>query len=77
VLGDAMRGFLRELVRGATQRDEVVHFVSAREMVNIIFAACDGREGSPGHYRDYRLKLLRKTASAKPRNRVGEAVLKG
>jgi hypothetical protein len=77
VLGDAMRGFLRDLVEGATQRDEVLHFVSAREMVNIIFAACDGREGSPGHYRDYRLKLVRKSAAAKLPNRLAEAVLKG
>ena len=76
VLGDVMRGFLRELVEGANQRDEVLHFVSAREMVNIIFAACDGREGNPGNYRDYRLKL-RKNDPAGPRTRVAEAVMKG
>jgi len=27
-------------------------------MVNIVLAACDGREGSPGDYRDYRLRLI-------------------
>jgi len=27
-------------------------------MANIIFAACDGKEGNPGEYRDYRLKRL-------------------
>jgi hypothetical protein len=31
--------------------------VTAREMVNIIWAACDGKDGNPGEYRDYRLKL--------------------
>jgi hypothetical protein len=76
VLGDAMRGFLRELVEGANQRNEILHFVSAREMVNIIFAACDGREGSPSNYRDYRLNL-RKNALARPQNAVAEALMKG
>jgi len=63
VLGDAMRNFLRELVGGAEQRGEILHFVSAREMVNIILAACDGREGNPGEYRDYRFKRIRATPS--------------
>jgi hypothetical protein len=63
VLGEPMREFLRELVEGAAQRDEILHFVSAREMVNIILAACDGREGNPGDYRDYRLKRTRTTSS--------------
>jgi hypothetical protein len=56
VLGEPAQRFLRELVEGAGERGEILHFVSAREMVNIILAACDGREGNPGDYRDYRLK---------------------
>ena len=59
VLGAGFRGFLESLVSGAGERGEVLHFVSAREMVNIILAACDGREGNPGDYRDYRLKRWR------------------
>ena len=59
VLGAQLQSFLRELVEGAADRGETLHFVSAREMVNIILAACDGREGNPGEYRDYRLKRLR------------------
>ncbi len=56
MLGVPMRRFLRELTEGARVSDEYrVHFVTAREMVNIILAACDGREGNPGDYRDYRL----------------------
>jgi hypothetical protein len=59
MLGNAMQEFLRELVQGAAARKERLHFVSAREMVNIILAACDGREGNPGDHRDYRLKQKR------------------
>jgi hypothetical protein len=72
VLGDPMRRFLSELVGGARERNEVLHFVSAREMVNIICAACDGREGNPGDYRDYRFKPGRHEASipAEPNRRL-------
>ncbi len=59
MLGAHMRKFLHDLIEGAQQRSETLHFVSAREMVNIILAACDGREGNPGEYRDYRLKRIR------------------
>ncbi len=56
ILGEGMRVFLRELVRGAGERNEMLHFTTAREMVNIALAACDGREGNPSEFRDYRLK---------------------
>jgi hypothetical protein len=58
VLGASFRKFLEELVSGAAGRKETLHFVSAREMTNIILAACDGREGNPGEYRDYRFKRI-------------------
>jgi hypothetical protein len=57
VIGGHMRTFLSELVDGAEERHEIIHFVTAREMVNVMLAACDGREGNPAEYRDYRLKL--------------------
>jgi len=63
LLGDPMRRFLSELVAGADERREILHFVSAREMANIIVAACEGREGDPGDYRDYWLKRNRKDSS--------------
>lgn len=63
VLGEHMQKFLSELIGGAEERGEQIHFVTAREMVNIILAACDGREGNPGEYRDYRLKLSVDAAS--------------
>jgi hypothetical protein len=70
VIGAPMREFLRELVEGAEQRGEILHFVSAREMVNVILAACDGREGNPSEYRDYRLQRTRTRA---PELAVGDA----
>jgi SAM-dependent methyltransferase len=59
MFGAPFQQFLRQLIEGAHDRSETIHFVSAREMVNIILAACDGRGGSPGEYRDYRLKRVR------------------
>jgi hypothetical protein len=59
MFGPAVQKFLRELI--AMEKDSGafrLHFVTAREMVNIILAACDGREGNPGEYRDYRLRLI-------------------
>jgi hypothetical protein len=59
VLRAPMQSFLEELIAEAPERGEILHFVSGREMANVILAACDGREGNPGDYRDYRYKLGR------------------
>ena len=60
MLGASLQNFLRELREDVlSHRRDRVHFVTAREMVNIILAACDGREGNPRDYRDYRLKAIR------------------
>ncbi len=72
VLGASMRQFLQEFVEGAPQRSESLHFVSAREMVNIALAACDGREGNPGEYRDYR--LVRRCSPGEDAESSAEAV---
>ena len=56
VLGASFRRFLQGVVEGASERGEILHFVSAREMVNVILAACDGKDGNPGDYRNYHLK---------------------
>jgi hypothetical protein len=61
VVGEVFRKFLEELVSGAPSRKETLHFVTAREMANILLAACDGRDGSPGDYRDYRFKRIADT----------------
>ena len=57
--GPSVQHFLRELVEGPGNRTEyLLHFVTMREMVNIALAACDGRQGNPGEYRDYRFRLI-------------------
>jgi hypothetical protein len=58
VIDASFRNFLAALVEGAAGRKETLHFVTAREMANILLAACDGREGDPGAYRDYRFKRI-------------------
>ena len=59
MLGPSIKNFLQELAEGTENRTEYrVHFVTMREMVNIILAACDSREGNPGEYRDYRFRLI-------------------
>jgi hypothetical protein len=77
VLGEPMRRFLQELVEGADARREVLHFATAREMVNMILAACDGREGNPGEYRDYRLKRARAAPSEPYRKDASEVPVRG
>lgn len=64
VIGGELQNFLETLVGGARERKETLHFVSAREMANIILAACDGKDGNPGEYRDYRFKRLRDLPAA-------------
>jgi hypothetical protein len=61
VIGDSFRSFLAALVGGAAGRNETLHFVTAREMANVLLAACDGREGNPGDYRDYRFRKIADT----------------
>jgi hypothetical protein len=59
MFGTPIQQFLGDLVGRARQRGELmVHFVTAREMVNLILAACDGVEGNPGRYRDHRFRLI-------------------
>jgi hypothetical protein len=58
VIGASFQKFLQEVVGKAPERNETIHFVVAREMTNILLAACDGREGNPGDYRDYRFKRM-------------------
>ena len=77
VLGAPMRKFLCDLVTDAEERKDTLHFVSAREMVNIVLAACDGREGDPGQYRDYRLKRASAVSLGSQRRNESHAVVKG
>lgn len=59
MLGPPLQRFLEEATTaGRTGSDYRLHFVTAREMVNIALAACDGREGNPGEYRNYRFRCI-------------------
>lgn len=77
VLGERFHQFLSSLVEGAGERSEALHFVSAREMVNIILAACDGREGNPGDYRDYRFRRRKGAIPATTAGGTSQTALRG
>jgi hypothetical protein len=54
LLGEEMVQFLQNIV--LVERPEyIIHFVTCREMFNIIAAACDGKKDDPEKYRDYLL----------------------
>ena len=56
--GELKRRFLKEITSAAAEdRGLSLHFTTAREMVNLALAACDGRDGDPGQFRDYKLRL--------------------
>jgi hypothetical protein len=58
MFGTSVQQFLRDLVESPENgTDYRLHFVTMREMVNIALAACDGRRGNPGEWRDYRFRL--------------------
>lgn len=58
LIGPERADLVAALGASAARHGDTLHFVSAREMVNIALAACDGREGNPSDYRDYRLRLI-------------------
>lgn len=62
MIGEPIRNFLKSVTDAARAGAYGLHFVTAREMTNIALAACDGRAGNPGDYRDYRFRLITKPA---------------
>jgi len=77
LIGDSFRKFLEELVGGTAERKETLHFVTAREMTNILLAACEGREGNPGQHRDYRFLRVSDVPLAPDRLNSAPASVKG
>jgi hypothetical protein len=59
LLGHPMKDLLQHLATLEHRGDSCFHFVTAREMTNIILAACDGKQGEPSDFRDYRLRLFK------------------
>ena len=57
LLGEPMRKFHQHLAsRFGHDTPFRLHYVSAREMVNIVHAAEDGHSGNPNDFRNYRLR---------------------
>jgi hypothetical protein len=53
LLGPAMRQFHISMLNQLRQRGMHLHYVTAREMANIVHAAEEGASGDPHPYRDY------------------------
>ena len=53
LISDSARRFHHELRQWAKEAGVRLHYASAREMVNVIHAAEDGKEGNAGAFRDY------------------------
>ncbi|MGA9526785.1 MAG: hypothetical protein WBS24_01585 [Terriglobales bacterium] len=76
VVGAAFQSFLKDLTEGARDRKETLHFVTAREMTNILLAACEGREGNPGDFRDYRFRRFAEVQPSPHDSGAGESAKK-
>jgi hypothetical protein len=58
-IGEDVRQFFGKIIEnGEKTGDYKIHFASAREAANMVFAAVDGQKGTPGDFRDYRLKTI-------------------
>ncbi len=58
----AVRFFNEVIENGERTGDYKVHFATAREACNMVIAAVEGKEGSPGKFRNYRFKSIMKKA---------------
>ncbi|KAF0170104.1 MAG: hypothetical protein FD161_4780 [Limisphaerales bacterium] len=57
-LGESYRAFHQHLAETYTEKNGWrLHYVTARELVNILHAAEDGHVGNAGQFRDYRYRL--------------------
>ena len=69
MLGQTMQQFLAEVTAWCNQSGSGLHFVTAREMANIIWAVIEGKEGDPGKFRDYRFqRVASRQAGADPQS---------
>lgn len=61
LLGEPTREFHRYLMKQFKSNERFrLHYVSARELVNVLHAAEDGCGGNPGQFRNYRYRSLLK-----------------
>jgi hypothetical protein len=54
----ALRFFSEVIEHGERSGKYQVHFATAREAANMVFAAVDGKDGSPGEYSNYLVKSI-------------------
>jgi len=57
--GPPMQNFLHNLADAGRGGGFQTHFVTAREMTNLILAACDEKNGDPCMFRGYRLRPIK------------------
>ena len=75
MIGNQLRRFMSEILEEAAKTGEFnVYFASAREAFNMVMAAVDGHEGSPGQYRDYKLQQIMKLEASRNSQPDPEAV---
>jgi len=74
--GEPLKSFLGQLIEETRGGKYQVHFTTAREMVNIILAACDGKTGNPGYFRDYRFTRIRESAEHDKSSRISRVTSK-
>jgi hypothetical protein len=67
LLGGRLDAMLGDLERTCRRRGISLHYMTAREAVNVFKAAEDGREGDPEIYRDYRFPKPRNMTSTEAR----------
>ncbi len=62
-IGEGAKRFFGEILDYCAKSENyTVHFATAREAVNMVLAAVDGRQGSPNDFRNYKLKLINSLA---------------
>ena len=72
-IGEDARRFFSEVVEEGERSGRYhVHFASAREAANMVFAAIDGKEGNPNDFRDYRLKQIMSVKKAGLEDKIHE-----
>ena len=59
MIGPRAESFFKEVIeQGERTGTYEVYFATAREAYNMVMAAVDGKQGSPGEYRDYLLRPI-------------------
>ncbi|HEX6649238.1 MAG TPA: hypothetical protein VF075_06855 [Pyrinomonadaceae bacterium] len=72
MIGPQMRRFMTEVLEFSEKSKEFfVYFASAREAFNIVMAAVDGHSGSPGQYRNYKLRQIMEINSKNAQRALG------